>query len=57
MKHLAPWNVAPMPTAQLASNGVESEPVSDETSMRRKRVAMRVLALQMAYAQRKSGLT
>lgn len=56
MKHLAPWNVAPMPMAQLASNAVESAPVSDETRMSRQRVAMRVMALQMAYVQRAGGL-
>lgn len=56
MKHLAPWHVAPLPHTQIARAGTSASPVSAAERARRKRLALRVLALQMGYARPTSAL-
>jgi len=46
MRHLAPWNVKPLPAMHSAS-GAAGEPMSATAHERSRRLAMRVLAVQL----------
>jgi hypothetical protein len=50
MKHLAPWRIEPVPAVHAAAQSRPVAPLSDEARERCKRVALNVLAMQMAEA-------
>lgn len=55
LRHLAPWNVAPVPMMHSVS-GVPEEPLTSEQRERSGQIALRVLAIQMHEAATKSAL-
>jgi hypothetical protein len=50
MKHLAPWRIEPVPAVHVAARSAAAPPLSDESKERYRRVALNVLAMQMAEA-------
>jgi len=56
MRHLAPWNVEPLPVMHFAGAATAAEPVSDEVRARGRRLALQVLAVQMWHTSARSAL-
>jgi hypothetical protein len=54
MRHLAPWRVEPMPLHRARGAAGATKPRGED---RNHRLALQVLALQMAEASSKGGLT
>jgi hypothetical protein len=54
MRHLAPWRVEPMPMHRA---GAAAQAVKSSGEERTRRLALQVLALQMAQASSKGALT
>jgi hypothetical protein len=50
MKHLAPWRIEPVPAVHVAARSHPAAPLSGESKERYRRVALNVLAMQMAEA-------
>lgn len=55
MRHLAPWNVRPLPKMHSA-NGKPSEPPTSEERKQSEQLALQVLAVQMRQAAVRSAL-
>lgn len=55
MRHLAPWNVEPLPVMHSVA-GVPTAPLSKEARERGRRLALQVLAVQMWHAAATSAL-
>lgn len=55
MRHLAPWNVKPLPVMHSVF-GTPGEPLSAAARERSRRLALQVLAVQMWHVGAKSGL-
>ena len=55
MRHLAPWNVKPVPMMHSAGSKV-AEPVPADQAERNRRIALKVLAIHMAQAAAKGDL-
>ncbi len=55
MRHLAPWNVKPVPMMHSAGSKV-SEPMAADQAERNRRIALKVLAIHMAQAATKGDL-
>lgn len=55
MRHLAPWNVKPLPVMHSVF-GTPGEPLSAAARERSRRVALQVLAVQMWHVRSKSAL-
>ena len=50
MKHLAPWRIEPVPAVHATARSRPAAPLSSEARERCRRVALNVLAMQMAEA-------
>jgi hypothetical protein len=50
MKHLAPWRIEPIPAVHVAARSPAAAPLTGESKERYRRVALNVLAMQMAEA-------
>jgi hypothetical protein len=50
MKHLAPWRIEPVPAVHVAARSRPWAPLTGESKERYRRVALNVLAMQMAEA-------
>jgi hypothetical protein len=48
MKHLAPWRIEPVPAVRVAARSRAAAPLTGESKERCRRVALNVLAMQMA---------
>lgn len=55
MRHLAHWNVEPVPAMHSAA-GTLSEPLGDDARERLRRIALRILAVQMWHTTARSAL-
>jgi len=55
MRHLAPWNVEPLPLMHSVA-GTPAPPLSKEARERGHKLALRVLAVQMWHASATSAL-
>ena len=55
MRHLAPWNVEPLPVIHSVA-GAPTEPLSQEARERGRRLALQILAVQMWHAATTSAL-
>ena len=55
MRHLAPWNVAPLPVMHSVA-GAPTAPLSKEARERGRRLALQVLAVHMWHAGATSAL-
>ncbi len=55
MRHLAPWNVEPLPVMHSVA-GAPMEPPSEEARERGRRLALQVLAVHMWHAAATSAL-
>lgn len=54
MRHLAPWRVTPVPAVHVAAKPYPQPPMDAAAKERCKRLALRVLAVQMIEAWRSS---
>lgn len=55
MRHLAPWNVKPVPMMHSAGSKASDVPAA-KPSERTKKIALKVLAIHMSQAAMKGGL-
>lgn len=55
MRHLAPWNVKPLPVMHSVS-GTPGEPLSAAARERSRRLALQILAVQMWHVRARSAL-